>query len=415
MKKTFGKRSMRNVVVMLALMLSLAIPASGKVVFNIDIQPDSNGNAYKGGPAAYDDGVNNWYVQPVFTGTGWTNPYSYNSRVLPSAGEPANANQGLRLEIGWQGVAPDSFIDANFNGLMSDGAMVNHLYPTSFTTLIFYGEAGSIGTYDVYVYSNTKTQFKWTYETIWQTLNGYQGVWDESNPVYVLGDNYLIYPNVNVDNSAHGYAWAGLQFRSFDETNIGTLSAVQLVYRGIPIGSADTNDGYVNPTWLTFAHDFESWRGPLADANWVMLGYFQKGEWVQYDVYADGDANEGYYDVSVRFESPYTDANCGVSFDGGPVHVFNTYSGSVNWDGTTVDVNVGRWYLSEEGHNLKLEVLTDNPYNLWGIQFTRSADQTTHCSDIQEQGGNLTMDFNGDCVVDFKDMAVFADNWLDTN
>jgi hypothetical protein len=415
-----GEWLMRNAgVLMLALMLSLAVPATGKVVFNIDIQPDTYHNAYKGGAAAVDacDGMNNWYVQPVFTGTGWVGPYGYNARVLPSAGKPAGANGGLRIEIGWGGVVPDSFIDSNFNGLMSDGAMVNHLYPTSFSTLLFFGDAASVGVFDIYVYSNTKTQFRLNYLTgpaDWRTLNGYQGVWNENAPQYVLGDNYLIFENESVNNNRVGYGWSGIQFRSFDETHIGTLSALQLVYRGIPIGSADLTDGFVNPSWLTWAHDYESWLGPAADANGT-LGWFQKGEWVQYNVFADGDANEGYYNVSVRFESPYTDANCGVSFDGGPVHVFNTYSGSVDWNGATVDVNVGRWYLSKNGNDLRLDVLTDHPFNIWGIQFTKSADQTTHCSDVQEQGQTLAMDFNGDCVVDFKDMALFADSWLDTN
>ena len=419
-----GEWLMRNVgVVMLVLMLSLAVPAAGKgkVVFNIDIQPDTYHNAYKGA-AVVDacDGMNNWYIQPVFTGTGWTGTvYGYNARLLPSAGKPEGANCGLRIMVAWSGVVPDSFIDPSFNGLMSDGAMVNHLFPTSFSTLLFYGDAGSVGVYDIYVYSNTKTQFRLNYQklsTDWRTLNGYQGVWDESHPSYVLGDNYLVYPNESINNDRPGYDWSGIQFRSPDSEHIGSLSAVQLVYKGIPIGSADTAHGYLNPTWVTFAHDYDSWFGPTAGANGTMLSWFQKGEWVQYNVFADGDANQGYYDVSVRFESPYTDANCGVSFDGGPVHVFNTYSDELDWtEGKTVDVNVGRLYLSKNGNDLRLDVLTDHPFNLWGIQFTKSADQTKHCSDIQEQGGNLKMDFNGDCVVNLYDLSLFVDSWLDKN
>lgn len=411
----------------------LSFPASGRVVFNIDLQPDTYGNAYKGGPAAYDDGVNNWYMHPVFTGSGWVPPYGYNARILPSAGKPQNANLGLRMTTGWDvytwnWVLPEYFADANHNGLMTDGARVPMLpTPDKYVKFVFYGDAASIGTFDIYLYSNDATEFRWHWEddvTGWRSLTGYQGTWDPCDPNYTEGENYLIYEGMNLDNDSRAgldppfdYAWAILNVRTpIGNETPGSLSAIQLVYEGIPIEVNEPNGMTVDPLWYTWAHDYDSWRGPLSEDGNAPLGWFQQGEWVQYDIFANGDGNEGYYDVYVGLESPFTDANCGVSLDGGPVHVVSAFSDPCTpWDGNTVDMFVHRWYITEDGHDLRFDVVSESAFNIWGINFQWAADQNDYCADVQERLETLDMDYNGDCIVNWRDFADFAGKWLNCN
>lgn len=412
-------------------MFVLSFPASGRVVFNIDIQPDTYGNAYKG-PAAYDDGINNWYTHLVHTAGGWVPPYGYNARILPSAGKPQNANVGLRMTIGWDvytswWILPDYFEDANHNGLMTDGARVPTIpVPDKYVKIAFYGDAASIGVYDIYLYSNDATEFRWLWEdetTGWRALTGYQGTWDPCDPNYTLGENYLIYEDLNLDNDSRAdldpwaYAWAILQIRTpTGNPTPGSLSAIQLVYEGIPIEVNEPNGMTIDPIMYTWAHDYDSFRGPYSEDGNAPLGWFQQGEWVQYDIFANGDANEGYYDVYVGLESPYTDANCGASLDGGPVHVISAFSDpEVPWDGNTVDMFVHRWYITEDGHDLRFDALSESAFNIWGINFQWAADQNDYCADVQERLETLDMDFNGDCIVNMGDFADFVDKWLNSN
>jgi hypothetical protein len=429
--------------------LLFSCPASGKVVFNIDIQPDTYGNAYKGGPAVYDDGINNWYAHLVYPGTDWFPFYSYNARIIPSQGKPADATHGVRILTGWDGYSdtdpgtfgiqppwmPEYFDDdPNDNALMGDGAQIPSIgWDFKYCGYLFYGDNASAGVFNVYVYSNIPTEYRWAWENDsngWRALAGYQGgVWDPCNPVYTEGENYLVYEGINLDSGSRpGYEWAALFFRTpFLEPDPGALSAIQLVYEGSPIDPYDPNGDpnfgtTIDPTWYTWAHDYDSSRGPYADVH--QIAWTQQGEWLQYDIFADGDGNEGYYDVHVGLESPFTDANCGVSLDSGPVHVVSAYSHSDPcnpvdpnnlWDGTTVDQYAGRWYISKEGHSLRLDVLSESAFNIWGMNFQWSSDQTDDCADLQERGETLAMDFNFDCIVNAADFGQFAADWLNCN
>lgn len=420
---------------LLCVVFLFSCPASGKVVFNIDIQPEAYGNAYKG-PAVYDDGINTWYAHLVYPGVDWLPFYSYNARIIPSQGKPADATHGVRIMTGWDmysdtdgvpgppsipPVLPTSFDDdPNDNALMGDGAQLKVIEIAEYAGYLFYGDNASVGVFDVYVYSNIPTEYRWMWEdesTGWRALAGYQGgVWDPCNPVYTEGDNYLVYEGINLDSGSRpGYEWAALFFRTpYLEEFPGALSAIQLVYLGIPIEVNEPNGVTIDPTWYTWAHDYDSSRGPYADVH--QIAWTQQGEWLQYDIFADGDGNEGFYDVHVGLESPFTDANCGVSLDGGPVHVVSAFSDPCTpWDGTTVDQYAGRWYISEEGHSLRLDVLSESAFNIWGINFQWSSDQTDDCADLQERGETLAMDFNGDCIVNAVDFGEFAAEWLNCN
>lgn len=65
------------------LLLSFAGTAGAATVFKIDLNASPNLNAYQGGAAAYDDGINDW--QSYF-GAEWVRT------ARPSSGVPAGAN-----------------------------------------------------------------------------------------------------------------------------------------------------------------------------------------------------------------------------------------------------------------------------------------------------------------------------------
>lgn len=393
------------------LLIAFAGVAGAATVFKIDLNASPNLDAYQGGAAAYDDGINDWQS---YYGVDWR-------RIArPSGGVPRGANVTnpfLMYGQGNYGLNVEGFADPDYpRGLMTDGwrTVDPELEEIEFVCIPW--EADHVmffsrGVYDIYVYSNeanNRIRFPWHWPPPSfpgsKTMTGMPG-YDPDNPTFVEGQNYVVFEGMNIDSAAHGYEWVIILANK-------SISAIEFVNRGWEI--TDGVSIVPGPYNYVYAFDRTDQFPPATDDPNGVWGWTQQGEWLDFDIYVEGEPNEGFYDVFASVVGPYPGAHIGFSLDYGTVQDANAYTGAADFGDTPQDTPPIRLYLSGD-HRLRVSIESQESFNVHTINFAKSASQVPTCEDIQAMGNALLMDFNGDCIVNFKDFAEFADKWLTCN
>ena len=420
----------RKCATVLIVCLIAAATVNAATVFNVDINgEDANGPGYSpygqmtgGAPGAFND-VNDGRIST------W-NVYvdgPYGKRLIPTS-IPQGANwAGTKAYIGWD---PCTTSSLGFSAIADQTLFGDYAYKTGSVKprlSIIGSDANTIekqingqGFFDVYVFSSAAGTIDVNGTPV--TLSGLT----PADASFTLGRNYGVV--TRLDSSK----WINI--------DIGNqLAGLQLVDRGIKVpntlhlagdpcipASAGTD---FSPTWASFAYDISTISaGPflwhyeelqeVVPGVWIrfelnLLAGTYPGEWVMYDMYVDEDPNAGFYEINCAYTNMNVGAKIGFQVDNGPTNVL-TLGLTGNWEeATKAHSPFTRLYLSKGDHRLKVSII-DAGSNVWGFRIRRADNQTvSNCFDAQLKGSELlSSDSNGDCIVNFKDLAEFASQWL---
>lgn len=395
-----------------------------------DNRPYIGSGAYGGSIStndAYD--VCNSNVWIPYSG-GWGLPVgSARSEALVPATVPTNCQSipsvyAAQVWIGDNG-QHHYYIWGSDTNLMDSGFVAEPCSPTKEATepnISIWGQDAYQGTYDIYVYGDAAGTFSLTQygvDVCDQSVTG--GV---AAGQFVLGGNYVIFPNVDINNSnsadlylSYSNHLNGLQFVSKKTSFAIEPNALGLIQ--IPAGYWNVA-GRRNTRTDSGSNHF----GPntYADGNVIEgVGYLSLGDFMLYDITVD-DANAGLYSISLSVTSS-------VSSDSGPLNYANIfldgrYLGDVadtnkpprGWEPTTaVTANL---YKGNHTVAWLMAGLPGVPTggNIGQVNFVRIGNTVlNNCGDVVNYGFTLASDLSGDCYVNLGDLALFADSWLICN
>ncbi|GEM_PF-2889318 len=421
-------------MVSMAVLTTFLSLANAAVVFNVDINgevepgvPDLApvGEYTDGHPGAFNAGTNRWNV---FVG-GWE------VRLVPTE-IPEGANwQMTRAYIGWGN--PDDvewtydgsrtlFLDYASRKSGADAPMLYVIGGANPNNGVRYSQ----GVYDVYVYGNGESIFNVTGTSpqtdpdITPSAVTYMLGLGGHNPAdanYVENYNYGMIPNLDSSQTINV------------EILSGGLAGLQLVDKGILIPQAfplpgDTRVGTdFNPAWCSFGYDKSRiGTGPFVTTWSDSYGFYgilaqgAVGEWVTYEIYVADGNYAGFYEINCAYcadpDGSGTPGSVlgqvGFKIDDGPV-VKVDISDTGTWGYANGWTPFKRVYLSKGYHRFRFS-FESAVANIWGFRARRATDQTvTSCLDAQLKGSDLLdSDLNADCITNFKDLAMFASEWL---
>ncbi len=422
-------------MVSMAMLLAVLGVANAATVFNVDINgeiepgvPDLApfGEYTDGHPGAFSYGTNRWNV---FVG-GWA------VRLVPDE-IPEGANwQITKAYIGWGN--PGSVVwtynadNTLFLDYASKKADVNApmLYIVGGTNPDN-GTMYSQGVYDLYLYGNGESTFNVTGTSpqtdpdIIPTAVTYMIGLGGHNPAdanYVENYNYAVVPTLDSSQTITV------------EILSGGLAGMQLVDKGIlipqafplPGDSAHVGTDF-NPAWCSFGYDKSRiGTGPFV-TTWTdsyglygILAQGAVGEWVTYEVYVADGNYAGFYEINCAYCADPDGSGTaggvlgkvGFKIDNGPVADVNI-SDTGTWSYANGWTPFKRVYLSKGYHRLTFS-FESAVANIWGFRARRATSQAvTSCLDAQMKGSELLpSDLNADCITNFKDLAMFASEWL---
>lgn len=425
----------KNILMMsMAMLMAVLSLANAAVVFNVDINGETEpgvpdlapfGEYTNGHPGVFNDGINKWNV---FVG-GWE------VRLVPDD-IPEGANwQMTRAYIGW-GNAENVvwtyngdrtlFLDYASRKTGSDAPILYVIGGTNPNNGVRYSQ----GVYDVYLYGNGESIFNVT------------GTSPQTDPdiipsavTYMIG---LGGHNPNDANYFENYNYAKVSNLDSSQTITveivsGGLAGLQLVDKGILIPQAfplpgDSRVGTdFNPAWCSFGYDKSRiGTGPFVTTWSDSYGFYgilaqgAVGEWVTYELYVADGNYAGFYEINCAYCADPDGSGTpggvlgqvGFKIDDGPV-VKVDISDTGTWAFANGWTPFKRIYLSKGYHRLRFS-FESAVANIWGFRARRATDQTvTSCLDAQLKGSDLlASDLNADCITNFKDLAMFAAEWL---
>jgi len=268
------------------------------------------------------------------------------------------------------------------------------------------------------------------------------------NPDYAVNQEYLTDPNCVV--LSYSNVINGIQFAS--------VKRRQMARRGIPPGDPDFDPvGNTAAYWSTatpiyigttgkkqnvFAGDYDAcyetnlrsseldFDGPDVEWDNGKVHYMDKGEIWEYDVHID-DISDGYYRVRFLVNLRYGSANFSIYIDN------SSELGNMTIDlKDAVDPNQSYW--STDGTNVYSDPATgylyfnffkglkrfkiksnQRYYDIHGFQlyhmYSDIAFDMVTCETVIAYGFGLAGDLSSDCYVNFEDLALFADTWLQSS
>jgi hypothetical protein len=389
-----------KLVTTVLLVLGAGLVAPAAEVISVDLNGYNDNNPYIGN-GAYDVGNRTW---TVYYG-GWGKAVgSPRSDQLADYNEP---NQpGIYAAQVWIGDPGTNHTYVSGTGLMDDG-FVKAPGATADPTIRLWGMDAYGGTFDIYVYGSSLGSF---------TISSPSNEVHETNSVsggvppgqFINGGNYVVFRSIPI---------------SFDPNYItlsysGTINGLQLVKLKQPVAIQDGTE--INAPDYDVAYDTNRREGEGQhfgpDVNELYVFYIDDGEYMKYDITVD-EANKGRYDILawVNTGSEYC-TNLNVYLDDIWLGVLKLEEDSTTdppyyYDPTQNSVSVN---LFKGSHTFKWAHIGGGyGYNISSFTFTRTSDVIMNdCNDVYTYGLNYAGDFNGDCHVDEKDLALIVDNWL---
>ncbi len=385
-------------------------PDTGAEVINIDLNGYNDNNAPPAGTvAAYDDGINQWNVYYGGWGIAMGSPRSadladYDEPCMPSTYAKqvwiGDANQGSRgYEWGC--------------GLMDDGFIKDGNLPpaTGDPNIRLWGVDAYQGKFDIYVYGSSDGNFTLDINDNANYHNIEKHVSGGFDGNFVENKNYVIFRCIPI--YCPNYVTI---------TYSGDLDALQLVSAKRPVAI------YLDPNlpakeydvaFETNARDGEGQHfgpdicPPDTFSSYGYVVYLDNGEYMKYDITMN-DVNEGEYAIYAAVDVRDYDADfLEVSLDD---IMLGTLSAPFTPPPPVTLNETNRVYVNifEGSHTFKWR-LTDMAYfNLAYFVFERVGPiNISDCNDIYMYGFNYEGDLDGDCHVDFNDLKVITDDWLD--
>jgi hypothetical protein len=404
--------------------LGIAGMASAVEVINIDLNKQGNEAAYSG-PGAY-EATNIWRVYSEGWGKAMGSPRSAD---LADYDEPNEIST----------YAAQVWIGADMNNsttygpcdvtLMDDGFANTGGPADPNPTIRLWGidaYGGIDPNFDIYVYGANDGNFTLTcpLRTPTVEVNHVDG-W--SLPGYVPGKNYVVFRSVPISSDSNYVTL------SYDNVLNG-LQIVKLKYPKV-IGAAG-DPTYINAQEydvayesnrrvgepLHFGPDLGAIYDPWDDANIPCVTYLDAGEYMEYDIEVK-DGNEGWYEVSAEVDVNLAPA----SFDISLIYGGNNTEVPLGTIGHAQDATQDRRFKPTDDpasvafnlfagtHSIKWRVTSDIYVNISRLKVDRIGDlQNVDCDEARKYGWNIPYDFDGDCHVDFKDLAyiITEADWL---
>ncbi len=401
------------------LILAAGVIVSAAEVINVDLNGYGDDRGYVGN-GAYDVGAN--AVWTVYYG-GWGRPIGSSRTeglvgVIPLEEQWYSATYAAQTWIGDDGLN-HGYLSGN--ALLDDGFFKNG---ASNPKINLFGEGAYQGVYDIYVYGAAAGSF---------TLNYYgtpttQSVTGDAAPgQFELGKNYVVFDNVNINNANSADVYIeytniinGLQLVKQKEPFAIEPNSLGLIR--IPAGDYDvagdrnTREDETQPQGPDVFYDAD-----LAIGNYV--GYLDSQEFMEYDITVD-EANEGQYEINLGIMGgTYGTVNNGTMF----IFLDDHLLGDVNLltaapTGEIAHTTKVKANLYEGSHRVKwLLTSTELNYaatgaNIADVNFTRLGNPViSNCADVVNYGFGLVGDLNGDCRVDYRDLKLAVDDWVQCN
>lgn len=363
-------------------------------VISVDLNGYNDNNPYIGN-GAYDVGNRTW---TVYYG-GWGKPVgSPRSSQLADYNDPNEP--GIYAAQVWIGDPGTGHGYKSGSGLMDDGFVAS---PGKEPNIALFGQDAYTGTFDIYVYGANAGDF--TVKS--PTYNSTKHVSGVAPPGgFAEGGNYVVFPAVLIDDS-------NTVLLSY--TNM--LNGLQLIKLKQPVAIQDGTE--INAPDYDVAYDTNRRGGEGQhfgpDVNNLYVFYIDDGEYMKYDITVD-EANQGRYDILAWVNTQWEYCtNLNVYLDDIWLGVLKLEEDSTaeppNYDPTQNSVSVN---LFKGSHTFKwAHIGTGYGYNISSFTFTRTGDVIMNdCNDVYTYGLNYAGDFNGDCRVDERDLALIVDNWL---
>lgn len=403
---------MRKMKLLTAILFCLGIAgmASAVEVINIDLNAQGNDIAHSG-YAPTDVGTNIWQAYSE----GWGKPMgSPRSNHLADYNEPNKPGvYAAQVWIGDDANVAHGYQSGSGTGLMDDGFVKTGGSEdpdpkVRLWGINAYGGTGGLNdpNFDIYVLSAEDGNF---------TLTSLRR--NETKHVDGGEDNYAVFEDVNIADDANAVTI------SYDNV----LNGLQLVKRKYPLAIEidDANETFIPATAYDVAYETNTRTGPgsqrfgpdIDGVNDVVM-YIDVGEYMEYDITVD-EANEGEYEITA-----FVDTGTGYPCTGLEVYIDDIYMGTLSYElaslgefvetATTV-VGDDRANLFEGSHTFKwLQTTSDYGYNLQKFEFKQIKPSIVmdDCDEVYKYRLNYTADYTGDCHVDFNDLAVITDDWL---
>ena len=395
------KMKLRKLLTVVLFILGAGGVALAAEVISVDLNGHGDANAYTGEAAV--PGATVWRA---YYG-GWGKPVgSPRSANLADYNEPNKpGTYAAQVWIGDNGQNHD-YISGS--ALMDDGFDANDLAPVDpCISLIGLAKDPSLGggaytgVFDIYVYGSEAGTFRIRNSVIDQTKpisGGFIGDFNE-------GQNYVVFDDVAIDEANEVFL-----------TYTNVLNGLQLVKLKEPVSVGDGT--IISATDYDVAYETNQREGEgsrfgpdLVGDPVPMVAYLDTGEYMEYDITVD-EANEGYYEIVAYLTTPEGLADdLDIYLDGlllGTLYLPGTYTYPAQ---SANDVSVN---LFEGSHTFKW--VSTGPelwFNIADFEFTRVGDVVMNdCNDVYKYGFNYASDYNGDCHVDERDLALMVDNWL---
>jgi len=443
-------------------------------VINIDLNGRPNDPSYSG-TAAFAEAVDTNCVigewNRYYQGEGVLMPSPRSEDI----GEPCNPGIYARAVFIADPYTHD-YISGGSGHLLGDGFVKSGGPADPNPGLFIWGTMAYGGIYDVYVLASAAGSFTITDSngtTQNKTLDGgnappwvegenfvvFRDVWIDTpasrgasgpDPNYAVEQKYLTDPNCVVltySNEINGIQFASVKRRQMarrgvppndpDFDSVGNTAAYWSAATPIYIGTTGKKQnvfaGDYDAAYEKNTQDGESdYDGPDADWDDGTVHNIDYGEIWDYDVNID-DISDGRYRVRFCVRCPYGPADFSIYTDnstelGNMIVALkdgvdpNLYYWST--DGTNVNVSgtlmTGYLYPNffKGLHRFKIKA-NQACFKLKGFQFhhmySEAAFDMDTCEDVIAYGFGLASDLNGDCYVNFADLKLFLEDWLNCN
>ena len=402
---------MRKMKLLTAILFCLGIAgmASAKEVINIDLNAQGNDIAYSG-YAPTDVGTNIWRAYYDGWGKAMGSPRSANLADYNEPNKPGT--YAAQVWIGDDANVAHDYLPGSGTGLMDDGFVKTGGSEDPDPNVRLWGIDAYGGTdpnFDIYVLSAEDGNF---------TLTSLRR--NETKHVDGGEDNYAVFEDVNIADGPNAVTI------SYDNV----LNGLQLVKlkdpvviikpppeQWIEINATEYDVAYETNRRAGEGQQFGPDLGVVYESDAVM--YLDYDEYMEYDITVD-DANQGWYEVYAVVDACSADAALDIYlvYRGNDIKMGTIRKTQENEPGwwSTDDPRVG-FNLFAGDHSIKW--VTSGPeiyFNLKSLCLYRTGlVKDVNCSEVYKYGWNDPMDFDGDCHVDFNDLAVITDpcNWLD--
>jgi hypothetical protein len=453
----------KKLLMAILICLGIAGAASAIEVINIDLNVDGDANAYTGTAAVQSepgyDFPDIWWAYYGGWGKAMGSPRSADLRgsnepCLPSTyaaqvwignGDGDNGNH-------------ETYRDVNISNLLMRDGFRKKDAATADPNICLFGWDAYTGKFDIYVYGTEAGDFnlaicdvniwwepnnvgapdanihpadgntyklhnesKWT-STKKSVSGGFTGTFTENT-------NYVKFTDVNVNPSYRGTIVA-----TDANTDANTvpltghrvyivytkrINGLQLVSTKRPVAVYNAKKIEARAYDVAFETNARSGEGQhfgpdIAPADvystYGYVVYLDGGEYMEYDITVN-DVNEGEYNIFAYVRTSLYDANYLTFYlDDMPLGApIADYTGELYLVPTTkVSVNifegshVFKWFLSRTYY-----------FDIAAFEFERIGDiSMPDCNAVYKYGFNYTGDLNHDCSVDYKDLDVITDQWL---